>query len=165
MAFPEDSDYGRPREVKSHSKSITEYETSALFALLLQFGTAIMTLTAFGPTLALIPLLISEMPATGPVNPIGFYSIIVLVPVGLVQLYAAYSLYKRNPSCIMHSWISDLIALTLYCALFISSIMTDTLSSVQMFVAYIGINLVLVVLLRMPEVIHTYEKPSEYSNY
>ena len=135
-----------------------QYDTNSLMALLCQFCAGVITIMTFAPAvLLLLPLLIS-IPG-GPVNLVGTISLVLLVPVGLFQIYFGYRLYKKIPNTIPTAIISDVVAFSLYLVSLISSILTNTLSSSpQMYIALLGINLVAVVLLRMPSVRSTFER-------
>ena len=157
MAFPEDTE-PRKAPAAQYANPMMAYDTATLFALLLQFGTAVMSLITWGPALAVVPLIISEMPPTGPVNPIGFYLMIAMVPLALVQLYFAWRLFKKESGCVTGSLLSDLWALIFYVLILVSSVMTDTLAdSPQMFIGYIGVNAILVILFLMPSVKSQFE--------
>lgn len=141
----------------SSSSQIMQYDTNSLMALLFQFCAGVITIMMFAPAvLLLLPLLIS-LPG-GPVNLAGTISLVVLVPVGLIQIYFGYRLYKKIPNTIPTAIISDIVAFSLYIVSLVSSILTDTLSSSpQLYIALLGINLVAVILLRMPSVRNTFE--------
>jgi hypothetical protein len=146
-----------PRPYQGHSSPLMQFESSALFAMLLQIGAGVMTLLTFGPSILIVLPMLSAV-SGGPVNPIGIYSLIALVPLSLVQIYFGYRLYKRIPSTVTISIISDLLAFALYLANLVSSIVTDTLSSLpQMYIGFIGINLAAVILLLTPSSRSTFE--------
>lgn len=148
----------QPRPYQGHSSPLMQFESSSLFAMLLQIGAGVITLITFGPSLFIVLPLLSTVPG-GPVNPIGFYSLIALIPTALVQLYYGYRLYKRMPSTVTISIVSDLLAFALYLANLVSSIMTGTLSSLpQMYIGFIGINLVAVILLLTSSSRNTFER-------
>ena len=148
----------QPRPYQGHSSPLMQFESSALFAMVLQIGTGVITLITFGPSLFIVLPLLSTVPR-GPVNPIGFYSLIALIPTSLVQLYYGYRLYKRMPSTVTISIGSDLLAFTLYLVNLVSSIVTGTLSSLpQMYIGFIGINLVAVILLLTSSSRNTFER-------
>lgn len=154
MAFEEPESTPTP----SSSSQIMQYDTNSLMALLFQFCAGVITTMTFAPAvLLLLPLLIS-IPG-GPVNLVGTISLVLLVPVGLIQIYFGYRLYNKIPNTIPTAIISDVVAFSLYIVSLISSILTNTLSSSpQMYIALLGINLVAVVLLRMPSVRNTFER-------
>lgn len=147
----------QPRSYQSTGSPLMQFESSAMFAMLLQLGAGIITLITFGPSMFLLLPLLFAVPG-GPVNPIGVFSIIALVPTSLVQIYYGYRLYKKIPSTVTISIILDLLAFALYLASLVSSIVTDTLPSLpQMYIAFIGINLVAVILLLTPSARNTFE--------
>ena len=152
-----DEPNSQPRSYQSSGSPLMQFESSAMFAMLLQIGAGVITLMTFGPSIFIVLPLLSSVPG-GPVNPIGFYSLIALVPTSLVQIYYGYRLYKRIPSTVTISIILDLLAFALYLASLVSSIVTDTLTSLpQMYIAFIGINLVAVILLLTPSARNTFE--------
>jgi hypothetical protein len=160
MAFPEDTE-SRPAPRAQYANPMMAYDTATLFALLLQFGTGVMSLITWVPSLMLLPLLIGEMPPTGPVNPIGVIGMIGMVPIALIQLFFAWKLYNKQSGGVTGALVSDLWATIVYVLILVTSIMTDTMStSPQMFIAYIGVNAVLVILLLMQSVKDQFEAGS-----
>ncbi|MFW9788168.1 MAG: hypothetical protein ACFFE2_12110 [Candidatus Thorarchaeota archaeon] len=154
-----------PKPQAYHSSPLMQFESSALFAMILQIAAGAITILMFGPALIILLPLFSLMPE-GPVNPVGFYSLLLLIPISIVQLYMGYRLFKKIPNTVTISVISDLLAFALYVASLVSSIMTDTLaSSPQIYIGVIGINLCAAILLLLPSSRDTFEGQKWTSPY
>ncbi|MGQ4912638.1 MAG: hypothetical protein ACP6KW_10755 [Candidatus Thorarchaeota archaeon] len=152
MTIPSDNE-PQSRRSQGPANPIMTYNTGALFALLLQFGSAIMTLMTWGAASALV--LAALMGSSSPIltNVIAFACMVTLVPVSVVQLYFGYALYRRHNAAISGSLVSDLVAAVLYVLIFLfATEMVILTGQLQIFMAFIGINVVLVVLLLMPSV-------------
>lgn len=70
MAF--EGEFEHPQQPsKPRNGPITTWESTSLFTFLAQFGSGFILLLQWGIALAILPLIISLMPPTGPVDPIG----------------------------------------------------------------------------------------------
>ncbi|RLI57156.1 MAG: hypothetical protein DRP09_03920 [Candidatus Thorarchaeota archaeon] len=141
------------------------YNTGALFAFLLQFASAIVTLITWGSALILVlaALIGASLPPL--TNVVAFACMVTIVPVSALQLYFGYGIYRCHSGAVNGSLVSNLAAALLYVLIFLfGTEMVILLDQSEIFMAFVGINVVLVILLLMPPVRNELESPNDQLN-
>lgn len=156
MAF--EDEYTQPQKPVSTGRGpITTWDTNPLFTLLSQFGSGFILVMQWGIALAVLPMIISLMPPTGPVDPIGFVVMIFFFPLGLFQLYLAYRLYNRVPNTLNLSFITAVLIAILSVTLIITGTATGTLAGIQLPAIQIGVNVIIAYLTKLQDVADHFE--------
>ncbi|MHA2025088.1 MAG: hypothetical protein ACW98U_04220 [Candidatus Thorarchaeota archaeon] len=151
MAF-EDEYTERQPQFSSTKGPITTWDTNPLFTLLAQLGSGILLLMQWGLALLVLPLIISFMPPTGPVDPIGITVMLFFAPLGAFQLYLAYRLYNRAANTLNLAFITAIVIVILSVTVIITSLATGTLAGIQLPAIQIGINVIIAYLTKLQEV-------------
>ncbi len=161
MAFDGEFEEHQP-ERKPRDGPITSWDTNPLFTFLAQIGSAILLLVEWGIALAVLPLIISLMPPTGPVDPIGFVIMILFVPVGAFQMFLGYRLYKRVPNTLKLSFIVAIWVILMSMTIIITGFLTGTGGAIQLPMIQIGVNVVLAYLSRLNDVREHFDGPGAF---
>ena len=111
----------------------------------------------WGIALVVLPMIISFMPPTGPVDPIGFVVMILFFPLGLFQLYLAYRLYNRVPNTLNLSFITAVLIAILSVTIIITGTATGTLAGIQLPAIQIGVNVIIAYLTKLQDVADHFE--------
>ncbi len=148
MVFPEDTPYpdryGEPQP--TGAGPITQWDSNAMFTFILVCVSGGFLLMTYGLILSFLPLIWLVAPSLPIGNLPGIIIMIIFVPVGLIQLYVAWRLYKRTPDTLNLSNIVSIFVIILTGAMFVTEIATVTLSSIEFEIIQIGVNVVLLYL-------------------
>jgi len=157
MAFEGEYDDFKP-QTKPRRGPITTWDSNPLFTFFAQFGSGFLLVLQWGLALAVIPMILPLMPPTGPVDPIGFYTMILFVPVGAFQLYLGYRLYNRIPNTLRLSVASAILVIAMSVTIIITGFMTGTNTDISLPAIQIGINAVLAILANLNDVKEHFER-------
>ena len=154
MAFPEDTGYSPAGPKAVRKSSITELESSTLFALILQIGGGFLALYYALPSLILTPLLLAVIP--GIVSQSAYYGFLIvwmlLSIMAVLQIYAGYKLYKMVPNAISRAMKIDVIVIILYGIDAFISALENILIAYPTVLVYLAANVLLVYLLNLHSV-------------
>jgi hypothetical protein len=134
------------------SSAITTWDTNPLFTFFAQIASGFILLVEWGIALVFLPFILQFVPPTGPPNPVGMVVMVLFVPVGILQLYLGYRLYKRIPNTTRLSLISALWVIIMSVTLVITGYATGTLSDISLPAVQIGANVVLAYLATLRDV-------------
>ena len=136
------------------------YDSGALFALVLQFGVGFVALYY-----ALIGFIFAVLFSTIFIWTSSTLVFIVvwgiLSIVGIVQSYFGYRLYKRIPGAIRTAIIVNVVAVILYGIDIVASVIDNILLPYPEVLLYFGLNVLLVILLNMSSVRNQLESDSD----
>ncbi len=171
MAFPEDTNYfpAGPKAVRR--SSITELESSTLFALILQIGGGVLALYYALPSVILAPFLSGVFPWI--VSQSSYYGFLVvwalLSIMAVLQIYLGYKLYKMVPDTISRAIRIDVVVIILYGIDAFISAYENILIAYPTVLIYLAANVLLVYLLNLQSVRNelggSEKLESEYQSY
>ncbi len=171
MAFPEDTDYPLPGPEAVRKRSITEYESSTLLALMLQIGLGALALLYALPNVISAPTLFPVLSEFITMSSFYVYLVVwaLLSIMGVLQLHAGYKLYKMIPGTISRVIWIDVTVIVLFGVDALISAYENILIAAPAVLVYLAANVVLVVLLNLQSVRNELggsEQPqSEYQSY
>ena len=154
MAFPEDTDYSPAGPKAVRKSSITELESSTLFALILQIGGGVLTLYYALPSVILTPFLLGVFPEIESQSAYyGFLVVWTLLSImAVLQIYVGYKLYKMVPDTISRAIHIDVIVIILYGINAFISAYENILIAYPTVLVYLAANVLLVYLLNLQSV-------------
>ena len=164
MAF--EGEYGEYQpEGKPRDGPITTWDTNPLFTFFALFASGFLLLIEWGIALIALPYILQFMPPTGPPDPIGIVVMMLFVPVGALQVYLAYRLYKRTPNTLNVAFFSAVLVIIMSVTIIITGFLTGTSTDPTLPAIQIGVNGILAYLSRLYDVKEHFGDSSSFQQF